>query len=135
MNNDLISRSALKEEFLKYKPYAVDFLSLIDNAPTVTPDKIQAIMSDYLVYRCETQRPQDEITNEDIQQAIKEGFANGYEMAKSKYKRPQGEWIIDQEGDKHSCTLVTCPFCGERHCCKMNFCGNCGADMRKGGAE
>ena len=35
MDNDLISRSALKEEFLKYKPYAVDFLSLIDNAPTV----------------------------------------------------------------------------------------------------
>ena len=37
MNNDLISRSALKEEFLRYKPYAVDFLSLIDNAPTVKP--------------------------------------------------------------------------------------------------
>ena len=31
-------------------------------------------------------RPQSdfEITNEDIQQAIKEGFANGYEMAKEK---------------------------------------------------
>ena len=36
MNNDLISRSALKEEFLKYKAYAVDFLSLINNAPTVS---------------------------------------------------------------------------------------------------
>ena len=43
---------------------------------------------------------------------------------------PQGKWIIDQEGDKNTITLVTCPFCGERHCCKMNFCGNCGADMR-----
>ena len=31
----LIDANALKEEFLKYKPYAVDFLSLIDNAPTV----------------------------------------------------------------------------------------------------
>lgn len=38
-------------------------------------------------------RLQEEITNDDIQQAIKEGFANGYEMAKSKYERPQGEWI------------------------------------------
>lgn len=34
---DTISREALKEEFLKYKPYAVDFLSLINNAPTVYP--------------------------------------------------------------------------------------------------
>lgn len=31
----LIDADALKEEFLKYKPYAVDFLSLIDNAPTM----------------------------------------------------------------------------------------------------
>lgn len=45
-------------------------------------------------------------------------------------ERSKGEWIIDYEGDKNTCTLVTCPFCGERHCCKMNFCGNCGADMR-----
>lgn len=37
-DGDLISRSILKEEFLKYKPYAVDFLSLIDNAPTVEPN-------------------------------------------------------------------------------------------------
>ena len=36
-------------------------------------------------------RLQEEITNDDIQQAIKEGFANGYEMAKSKYAIPQGE--------------------------------------------
>ena len=60
-----------------------------------------------------------------------QGYSDGY--LRGKEERPQGEWIIDQEGDKHSCTLVTCPFCGERHCCKMNFCGNCGADMR--GAE
>lgn len=32
----------------------------IRNAPTVTPDKIQAIMSDYLVYRNEPQRPTGE---------------------------------------------------------------------------
>lgn len=47
MNNDLISREALKEEFLKYKPYAVDFLSLIDNAPTVEPDRPQG---EWIVY-------------------------------------------------------------------------------------
>ena len=30
----LIDEEALREEFLKNKPYAIDFLSLIDNAPT-----------------------------------------------------------------------------------------------------
>ena len=70
MNNDLISRSALKEalkeKFDDFIPEGV--YDEINNAPTV-----------------------EEITNEDIQQAIKEGFANGYEMAKEKYERPQGE--------------------------------------------
>lgn len=42
--------------------------------------------------------------------------------------RQQGEWIVDEENGINS--LVTCPFCKERHCCRMNFCGNCGADMR-----
>jgi len=43
-------------------------------------------------------------------------------------ERPHGKWIIDVEDGIN--TMVTCPFCKERHCCKMNFCGNCGADMR-----
>ena len=37
-----------------------DVKKIIDNFPTIEPDKIQAIMSDYLVYRCEPQRPQGE---------------------------------------------------------------------------
>lgn len=62
---------------------------------------------------------------------FKEGYKQAIIDGKTNYSRPQGKWIIDQEGDKNT---ITCPFCGERHCCKMNFCGNCGADMR-GGAE
>ena len=42
---------------------------IVDNAPTVEP----------------------EITDEDIREAIKQGFENGYAMAEAKYKRPQGE--------------------------------------------
>ena len=74
MNNDLISREALKKalksncdlchdkntNWCEHCCPLNDFEDLIDNAPTVTPDKIQAIMSDYLVYRCEPQRPQGE---------------------------------------------------------------------------
>ena len=74
-------------------------------------------------------RLQEEITNDDIQQAIKEGFANGYEMAKSKYERPQGEWNEIQAG------MFVCPFCGAGpHKIFKNFCPKCGAKM-KGGAE
>ena len=36
-------------------------------------------------------RPHGEITDEDIQNAIKQGYNDGYEMANAKYERPQGE--------------------------------------------
>lgn len=98
---DLISRSALKEEFLKYKPYAVDFLSLINNAPTV-----------------------EAFTENDKALAYCEGYVRGSHEA---YIRPQGEW----KGDG----FVFCNQCGCSHGThKTNFCPNCGADMRKGGA-
>ena len=32
-------------------------MNIIDNTPAVEPDEIQAIMKDYLVYRCDPQRP------------------------------------------------------------------------------
>ena len=37
------------------------------------------------------ERPQGEITEEDIQNAIKAGYENGYSMAQAKYQRPHGE--------------------------------------------
>lgn len=80
MNNDLISREALKKEFEKVYPLALNefgvmvnkqIYDIIDNVPTV----------------------ETEITNEDLRNAMTESFKNGYEMAKAKYERPQGEWI------------------------------------------
>ena len=94
MNNDLISREALKEEIRNNKKVAGRFIEgvimLIDNAPTVDITEEQAIdklhKTGWLPMHDKemTERPQGEITNDDIQQAIKEGFANGYEMAKEK---------------------------------------------------
>ena len=64
-------------------------------------------------------------TEEDIKQTIKENFDIGYEMAKNKYERPQGEWNEIQAG------MLVCPFCGARpHKDYKNFCAKCGADMR-----
>lgn len=90
---DLISREALK----KHKVYLVDSHEYvvpvynIDNAPTVLHDNYSMGYQDG-VRKVLSERPQGEITNEDIQNAIKQGYKDGYEMAKAKYEnRPQGE--------------------------------------------
>ena len=57
-------------------------------------------------------------------------YNSGYADAKSKYERPQGMWNEIQAG------MPVCPFCGAMpHKLYKNFCANCGADMRKGGAK
>ena len=78
----------------------------IDNAPTVTPDKIQALMSDYLVYRCEPERPHGEW--------IKWNFKTFGAL---------GDW-------EYKCSNCEKVYGGE-----YNFCPNCGADMRGGEEE
>ena len=54
--------------------YKLSFIRLIDSTKTV-----------------------EEITNEDVQNAIKLGFHDGYEMAKAKYARTQDEWIRKED--------------------------------------
>lgn len=93
MNNDLISRSALKEFINNGRVCDIcpdkkincaihcdfpDTLTplwekVIDNAPTI-----------------------DTYTEDDVQYAIKEGHQVGYEMAKAKFERPQGGFTIDE---------------------------------------
>lgn len=56
-------------------------------------------------------------------------YDHGYKQAERDLKRPQGEWEL------HG-MIYYCSECG--HDCGEsgdNFCGNCGADMRKGGAK
>lgn len=102
---DLINREALKKaiEEYKYCGFYDKLIEIIDNAPTL-----------------------EAYTEEDMKRTIKENFDIGYEMAKNKYERPQGEWIIESE---LRC-LYYCSNCrsyGYRH---QPFCGWCGADMR-----
>lgn len=106
MNNDLISREALKKEFEKVYPLSVNEMGgvvnkriydIIDNAPTV----------EYPFYQ--------------------EAYQTGYEEGKN--DRPQGEWIADPLGNYvcNKCSWVVGKF-------ERNFCPNCGVKM-KGGAE
>lgn len=110
MNNDLISRKALKKKIEEVQ-YSQDFCvehhidysvsmqmlgMVIDNAPTV-----------------------DTTFNEVV----------AYECGKKSFERPQGEWLWlgfdDGDSRRWSCSL-----CGRGVKNQENFCPNCGADMR-----
>lgn len=103
MNNDLISREALRKnmEFICMgimagtEPYNAP-LTEIDNAPSVD-------------------------IKDQIAGAYNEGYMCGNKEAEK--ARPQGEWLF------HRCSL--CGRYDARD--NENFCSNCGADMRKGG--
>ena len=116
MNNDLISRSALKEIIETYRPIAlftdkevgknrmVDYcLAEIDNAPTV-----------------------EAYSFEQVQELVKlnQQFAQEIESL----KRPQGEWII--HNDYHENCRYGCNRCGNLTNIPGNFCPNCGVKMR-----
>lgn len=109
MNNDLISREALKNK-IKELPWTGDesyydrvglhaITDLIDNAPTVEPLKI------YEFKGC-----------------------NNCEL-----ERPQGEWIMIKNSDGHL-KCYECSECKKSQGYISNFCEDCGADMR-GDAE
>lgn len=123
--NDLISRSELKkaieeleitEEIVDYDCDDVsttgvsqyldrpDVLDLIDNAPTVEPEKVK---------------------ESELIKAYTKGFDTGVETVKN--ERPQGEWILRTDTEWH----FECNQCKGLSPWKAQFCGVCGADMRQ----
>ena len=124
MNNDLISRSALKEKVdsVQYTKefciehqidYSISMQMLglvIDNAPTI---EINEITQDLI----------DKVNvNVGLAQPIKD-------------ERPQGEWIDNKVAFYHVCS--ECGACVTEVLYKiflcegeLNYCPNCGADMR-----
>ena len=86
------------------------FYKIIDNAPTVEP------FCSYL-------------SDGEVRQPCVE--------APCKHERPQGKWEEDWQEDLDFMSRKgwKCPFCKWRTTYGTpNFCMNCGADMRKGGA-
>ena len=107
---DLISREALKKalESPCWAKWEWKFIcECIDNAPTVEP----------------------EITNDDLQAAMTESYHLGYELAETKFKRSQGEWIFKEITDDYR-VYGQCSICKHRKRID-NFCPNCGAKMDK----
>ena len=117
MNNDLISREALKKAIKEKLGIYIDgtfnnrlLFDIIDNAPTIEPEKAK---------------------ESELIKAYTKGFDTGVEAVKN--ERPKGEWIKKQVTPA-SCTYV-CSECGIEEVILGNFCCWCGADMRKGSAE
>lgn len=107
--SDLISREALKKDIMAYKTMPEirkAICEVIDNAPTVEP------------------YTKDDMTRE---------YLKGYNACKDMNERPQGEWLWlgDNPNPNHK---WSCNKCGRGVKEQENFCPNCGADMRKGGA-
>ena len=134
MNNELISREALREAFKAWKemddyyhdtdcidiPFSEAF-DLIDNASTVEPEKV-------LVANVTFDKDKlKEIVHTEVIEKIKSG-----ELVLKTEERPQGKWIID---NLHN---TICNKCGgirrDNRVEYIAFCNKCGAEM-KGGAE
>lgn len=112
---DSISRKWLTDAIRNRRTYlsyedAKDVIDLINNAPSV-----------------------------DIKDQIAGAYNEGYACGSRENKRPQGEWIeVDIKPmpyGGYTCNRK-CNKCGyftKEY--RLNFCPNCGADMRKGGVE
>ncbi len=115
VNGDLISRSALKEDFADMREgYPIfsdtemlstkDIAKIIDNAPTVIP------------------------------------FASVQYETFREYERPIGKWLNNRVAFHFTCDYCGCNirqlkdevFEGDYD---YNFCPNCGAEMKKGGKD
>ena len=135
MNNDLISREALKKAIMEcmttwdeHSNYGQGRLrsyewtiNLIDNAPTVSPQNVVIIPHELI---------------EKLALCIVDTVENiDWDKALEAYKeRPTGKWII---ADVVLDYYHECPFCHWRNTVTSsleNFCPNCGAKM-DGGEE
>ena len=121
----LIDANALREVIETYRPVKcftdkdtgknrmVDYcLSEIDNAPTVEPEtKLVANVT---------------FNKEEMEELVEKAKAD----ILAQIERPQGEWKEGTQGYYCSeCETI------DRFYFEHNFCPNCGASMKKGGAE
>lgn len=139
MNNDLISRSKAIEELNYLKHIGYDnscvmklqnmeiqrCISVIEDVPAVEPKKVLVANVTF-----------DEDKLKDIVQTeVIEKIKSGELVIKD--ERPKGEWTSrETDGTLYPFwERYECSVCKAYGSCNDNFCPNCGADMRKGGAE
>lgn len=131
MNNDLISRSALKKSMRKSINERY-----ISWTKTITVADIATLIFDEIEYA-----PTVELNESVIQAVLNKrcmtAVANEYLIALHD-KRPHGKWIKHIDNLYPEDSTEECPFCHEEQRLvgnDDNFCPNCGAKMQKGGAK
>ena len=98
-------------------------------------------MLDELTEPCE-----DAVSREAVRKAFRDWIADehnwGYEIRNDDVdnilsdlpsvtpERQKGEWIDQKCFDEWYCPTGKCSICGKEHIFGLNFCPNCGADMR-----
>lgn len=138
MNNDLISREALKEAINTYDK----FVCLLDGKLYPTRELKHPEMFVSYMHVDDVIKAIDNAPT--VEQNWRFYYDHGYKQAERDLKRPQGKWIYPEKTDKEKgyggyCSNCKCdmPIFVEdwkQKYCETKFCPNCGADMR-GGAE
>lgn len=139
MNNDLISREALKKAMRKAKRghYAAfsdvtlqGIYRVIDNAPTVIPEEFKPIIDKVVDILPELTNAIIEQLPQIISSNIKCSECSYYKDTWNVIPRPQGEWIKNAEEWQRIDPPYFCSECGHANLRKTPFCEMCGADMR-----
>ena len=138
MNNDLISRSTLKEDMKSRLSACNEWIEKAKNKETkIRASAVKAFIAEVIMTI--DKAPTVELTESEVQEVLNKrcmtAVANEYLIAlHGKTERPQGEWgnwVISE---------IRCPNCLEyfdTDCystAELRKCPNCGAKM-KGGAE
>ena len=121
MNNDLISRSELKEAINTYDTFAC----LPDGKLYPTRDLKHPEMFVNYIHVEDVVKAIDHAPTVNLEKtSFMKGYNYGCDDGKRFYERPHGEWILT-DGKSFEC-----PFCHRLFDFSDNYCGYCGADMR-----
>ena len=88
MNNDLISRSTLKEDMKSRLSACNEWIEKAKDKETkIRASAVKAFIAE-VIMTIDNAPTVEAFTEEDMKRTIKENFDIGYEMAKAKFERP-----------------------------------------------
>ena len=122
---DLISRSTLKEDMKSRLSACNEWIEKAKDKETkIRASAVKAFIAE-VIMTIDNAPTVETYTEEDMKRTIKENFDIGYEMAKNKYERPKGKWLIEGGTTLH----YACSECGCAGDEWDKFCKHCGAKM------
>ena len=122
MNNDLISRSALKEDMKSRLSACNEWIEKAKDKETkIRASAVKAFIAE-VVMTIDNAPTVETFTKDDIAGAYNEGYMCGSRES----EKPKGEWInTSPYDDKGECSL--CCYLSKKY---YKFCPNCGVQMK-----